>query len=292
MSNSLFVGSCVALVTPFTENGINWGKLEELIEWHISEGTDAILTCGTTGESSTMPDDEHMAVMKFTIEKVAGRVHVMANTGSNDTRHAVNLTKYAEHIGADSILSVTPYYNKTTQEGLYQHFKVVAESVALPVVLYNIPSRTNLNINPNTLKRLSEIPNIAGVKECNLVQVPEVLSLTKDALTFWSGEDGLIVPMLSLGGKGVISVMANIIPKDTHEIVHSWLRGDYKRALEMQLRAIPLVQALFYETSPIPIKEAMNIKGMDVGYCRLPLVGLCEPGKVVLKEAMKCYGLI
>lgn len=291
MRKPLFTGSCVAIVTPFTEDGVDWGKLEELVEWQIASGTDAIVTCGTTGESSTMPDEEHMAVMKFTIEKVAGRVHVMANTGSNDTKHAIQLTKYAESVGADSILSVTPYYNKTTQEGLYRHFKTIAENVALPVVLYNVPSRTNLDIAPATLARLAEVPNIVGVKECNLLHVPEVMALT-DNLTFWSGEDGLIVPLLSLGGQGVISVMANLIPRQTHDMVHAWFDGEHQRARDLQIKAIPLVQALFCETSPIPIKEAMNLAGMNVGQCRMPLVEMSAEGRARLQKAMEGYGLL
>jgi 4-hydroxy-tetrahydrodipicolinate synthase len=291
MKKALFTGSCVALVTPFTEDGVNWDKLESLIEWHIAQGTDAILTCGPTGESSTMPDEEHMAVMKFTIEKIAGRVHVMANTGSNDTRHAIQLTQYAESIGADSILSVTPYYNKTTQEGVFRHFSAIAQSVNLPVVLYNIPSRTNLNIDPDTLIRLSEVDNIAGVKECNLCQMPEVLAHT-DRLTFWSGEDGLVIPSLAMGGQGVISVMANLIPRDTSDMVHAWLNGEHEKALAMQLRMIPLVKALFSETSPIPIKEAMNLAGLCVGACRMPLVERSDKGRLQLVQAMKAYGVV
>lgn len=291
MKKALFTGSCVALVTPFTEDGVNWDKLESLIEWHIAQGTDAILTCGTTGESSTMPDEEHMAVMKFTIEKIAGRVHVMANTGSNDTRHAIQLTQYAESIGADSILSVTPYYNKTTQEGVFRHFSAIAQSVNLPVVLYNIPSRTNLNIDPDTLIRLSAVENIAGVKECNLCQMPEVIAHT-DKLTFWSGEDGLVIPSLAMGGQGVISVMANLIPRDTSDMVHAWLNGEHEKALAMQLRMIPLVKALFSETSPIPIKEAMNLAGLCVGACRMPLVEMSDKGRLQLVQAMKAYGVV
>ena len=290
MKKALFTGSCVALVTPFTDDGVNWDKLESLIEWHIAQGTDAILTCGTTGESSTMPDEEHMAVMKFTVEKIAKRVHVMANTGSNDTRHAVQLTQYAESIGADSILSVTPYYNKTTQEGVFRHFSAIARSVNLPMVLYNIPSRTNLNIEPDTLLRLAEVDNIAGVKECNLCQMPEVLAHT-DKLTFWSGEDGLVIPSLAMGGQGVISVIANLLPGDTSEMVHAWLDGEHEKALAMQLRMIPLVKALFCETSPIPIKEAMNLAGLCVGQCRMPLVEMSDRGRLQLVQAMKAYGV-
>ncbi len=292
MEKNLFTGSCVALVTPFTEEGVDFAKLEELIEWHISQGTDAILTCGTTGEASTMPDEEHLAVMKFTIGKINGRVPVMAGTGSNDTKHAIYLSQYAESIGADSILSVTPYYNKTTQEGIVRHFSAIAEKISIPMIVYNVPSRTNLNINPRTLQRLSEVPGIVGVKECNLPQTPETRALAGPDFQIFSGEDGLVVPMLSLGGLGVISVMANIIPKDTHEMVHAWLSGDQARGLALQLKTIPLVEALFCETSPIPVKEAMNLMGMHVGACRMPLVEISEAGRRMLSSAMRTYGLI
>jgi 4-hydroxy-tetrahydrodipicolinate synthase len=292
MRKPLFTGSCVALVTPFTEDGVDYSKLEELIEWQIARGTDAILTCGTTGEASTMPDEEHKAVMKFTIGRIAGRVHVMAGTGSNDTRHAVHLTKYAESIGADSVLSVTPYYNKTTQEGLVRHFTTVAESVSIPMIVYNVPSRTNLNIAPKTLKRLSEVRNIAGVKECNLLQTAETRSLAEPDFLIYSGEDGLVIPMLSLGGLGVISVMANIIPADTHEMASAWLSGNHARGLELQLKTVPLVEALFCEVNPIPVKEAMNLLGMKVGMCRMPLIEMSEGGKAMLEKAMRLYGLL
>ena len=292
MEKNLFTGSCVALVTPFTEEGVDFAKLEELIEWHISQGTDAILTCGTTGEASTMPDEEHLAVMKFTIGKINGRVPVMAGTGSNDTKHAIYLSQYAESIGADSILSVTPYYNKTTQEGIVRHFSTIAGKISIPMIVYNVPSRTNLNINPRTLQRLSEVPGIVGVKECNLPQTPETRALAGPDFQIFSGEDGLVVPMLSLGGLGVISVMANIIPKDTHEMVHAWLSGDQARGLALQLKTIPLVEALFCETSPIPVKEAMNLMGMHVGACRMPLVEISEAGRRMLSSAMRTYGLI
>ena len=292
MRKPLFTGSCVALVTPFTEDGVDYAKLEELIEWQIAQGTDAILTCGTTGEASTMPDEEHMAVMKFAIGKIARRVHVMANTGSNDTKHAIRLTQYAESIGADSVLSVTPYYNKTTQEGLVRHFSVVAASVSIPMIVYNVPSRTNLNIAPGTMKRLSEVSNIVGVKECNLLQTAETRSLVEPDFQIYSGEDGLVIPMLSLGGLGVISVMANIIPADTHEMAHAWLSGNHARGLELQLKTVPLVEALFCEVNPIPVKEAMNRLGMSVGSCRMPLIEMSESGKATLEKALRQYGLI
>jgi len=288
----IFVGSCVALVTPFAEDGVDYEKLGELIEWQIKEGTDAILICGTTGEASTMPDEEHMEVIKFAVEKIAGRVHVMAGTGSNDTKHAIELSRYAESVGVDSILSVTPYYNKTTQEGLYRHFKAIAESIGIPVVLYNVPSRTNLNINPDTLKRLSEVPNIVAVKECNLNQVAQTRYLCGDNLVIYSGEDGNVVPLLALGGKGVISVAANVIPADMHKMVLSFLNGDIETSRKLQIKAVNLINALFCEVNPIPVKAAMNEMGMNVGKCRMPLVEISEKGLNTVRAALSEYGLI
>ena len=292
LKQPLFRGSCVALVTPFTQDGVDYQKLEELIEWQIHEGTDSILICGTTGEASTMPDAEHKKVIRFAVEKIAGRVHVMAGAGSNDTKHAIELSQYAQSVGVDSILSVTPYYNKTTQEGLYRHFKAIAESVRIPVVLYNVPSRTNLNINPETLKRLSEIPNIAAVKECNLAQVAKTRLLCGDNLVIYSGEDGNIVPLMALGGMGVISVMANIIPADTHRMAEAYLQGDLETSRSLQVKTVNLVDALFCEVNPIPVKAAMNEMGMNVGECRLPLVEISAKGLDTLKKALAGYGLI
>jgi 4-hydroxy-tetrahydrodipicolinate synthase len=292
MKKCIFTGSGVAIVTPFTKDGIDYDKLGELIDFQIREGTDAIVICGTTGEASTMPDDEHIAAIAYTAEKVNGRVPVIAGTGSNDTRHAINLSKRAEEAGADAILSVSPYYNKTTQRGLYEHFKVIAENIGIPVILYNVPSRTNLNINPDTIQKLSEIDNIVAIKECNLNQVAEVMNLCGSDFTVYSGEDGLVVPLMSLGGKGVISVMANIIPRDTHDMAAKYLAGDIEGARKLQLKVAELVKALFIEVSPIPIKEAMNLMGMDVGKCRMPLVDMGEANKQILIRAMQNYGLI
>ena len=216
----------------------------------------------------------------------------MAGAGSNDTKHAIKLSKYCEEVGADSILSVTPYYNKTTQEGLYQHFKAIAESVNIPIVLYNVPSRTNLNINPETLKRLSKIENIVALKECNLMQAAEVVHLCGDNLHLYSGEDGNVLPLLALGGKGVISVIANIIPEDVHKMVASFMAGDIETSRELQIKSIPLEKAIFCETNPIPVKAAMNLMGFNVGSCRLPLVDISEKGLAQLKKAMEDYGLI
>jgi 4-hydroxy-tetrahydrodipicolinate synthase len=292
MKKALFTGSCVAIVTPFTKTGVDLKKLEDLIEWHIKSGTDAILICGTTGEASTMPDEEHKSVIKFASDIIKKRVHLMAGTGSNDTKHAVDLTRYAESVGADSILSVTPYYNKTSNEGIFRHFKMIAESVSIPLIVYNIPGRTNLNMSPKLLKRISEIPNIVGVKECNLVQTPETVSLTGDDFLIYSGEDGLVIPMLSLGGKGVISVMANIIPSETSEMVHAWINGDHVKALEIQLRTIPLINALFCDVNPMPVKAAMNMMGMNVGDCRMPLIELSPENENCVRDALKNFGLI
>ncbi|MDD4297346.1 MAG: 4-hydroxy-tetrahydrodipicolinate synthase [Ruminiclostridium sp.] len=292
MKQPIFTGSCVAIVTPFTDDGVNYDKLAELIEWQIKEGTDAILICGTTGEASTMPDNEHKEVIRFAVEKIAGRVHVMAGTGSNDTAHAIDLSRYAESVGVNSVLTVTPYYNKTTQEGLYRHFKAIADSISIPVVLYNVPSRTNLNISPETLKRLSTVKNIVAVKECNLGQVVQTRYLCGDELVIYSGEDGQVVPLMALGGKGVISVMANIIPSDTHKMAKAFLDGDIELSREIQIKTINLINAIFCEVNPIPIKAAMNEMGMSVGKCRMPLVEISAGGLSVLKAALSEYGLI
>lgn len=292
MKKCVFTGSGVAIVTPFTDDGINFDKLGELIEFQIKEKTDAIIICGTTGEASTMSDDEHVEAIAYAVRKSNGRVPVIAGTGSNDTKYAVWLSKQAEESGADAILTVTPYYNKTTQEGLYQHFRAVAESVNIPVILYNVPSRTNLNIDPDTVQRLSEIDNIVAIKECNLNQAGEIINRCGEDFTVYSGEDGLVLPMLSLGGKGVISVMANIIPRDTHDMVASYLSGDLESSRKIQLKTLELVKALFIEVSPIPVKEAMNLMGMNIGKCRMPLVDMSGKNREILKRAMQNYGLI
>lgn len=292
MKNPVFTGSGVAIITPFTDSGIDFKKLEELIEFQIKEGTDALIICGTTGEASTMPDDEHKAAIKFAVEKTNKRIPVIAGTGSNDTKHAVNLTQYAESVGADAVLSVSPYYNKTSQKGLYEHFKLIANSVKVPVILYNVPSRTNLNIDPQTVKALSEIENITSVKECNLSQVGDIINLCGDDITIYSGNDDQVLPLLALGGKGVISVMANIIPKDTHDLVATFLAGNLTESRNIQLKLLNLIKALFVEVSPIPVKAAMNLMGMNVGKCRLPLVDMSEKNLNYLQDTLKQYGLI
>ena len=292
MKKIVFKGSCVAIVTPFTEDGVNYEKLGELIEFQISEGTDAIVICGTTGEASTMPDDEHKEVIKYCVDKVYGRIPVIAGTGSYDTRHAIELSKFAQDAGADAILTVAPYYNKTSQKGLYEHFKAIAQSISIPVILYNVPSRTNLNINPETVKALSEIENIVGIKECNFNQVAEIMSLCGENIAVYSGEDGLVVPLMSLGGLGVISVMANIIPAKTKEMTHKFLRGDIEGSRKIQIELIDLIKALFSDVSPMPVKAAMNLMGMNVGKCRMPLVEPSEKTIDMLKSTLINHGLI
>ena len=292
MKNPIFTGSGVAIVTPFTDDGVDYVKLEELLEYHIKEGTDAIIVCGTTGEASTMPDEEHKAVIKFTVDKVNKRLPVIAGAGSNYTTHAIELSQYAESVGVDAVLSVTPYYNKTTQKGLYEHFKAIAISIKIPVILYNVPSRTNLNINPETLKELSLIDNIVGVKECVLSQVGKTINLCGENFTVYSGNDDEVLPMLSLGAKGVISVMANIIPKDTHDLVAKFLEGDIIGSRKLQLGTLELIRALFIEVSPIPIKAAMNLMGINVGKCRMPLVEMSDSNLDILKKALANYGLL
>lgn len=289
---SLFKGSCVALVTPFTEDGIDFDKLGELIEWHIQEGTDAILVCGTTGEASTMSDEEQKSVIKYTVEKVNKRIPVIAGTGSNCTKHSIELSQFAESVGADGLLVITPYYNKTTQKGLIAHFTTVALSVTLPIIIYNVPGRTGVNILPSTLAELAKIPNIAGVKEAsgNISQVAEIARLCPEDFALYSGNDDMILPLLSLGGLGVISVVANIAPKDTHDLVDRFFNGDLQGSRKLQLSMKSLIDALFIEVNPIPVKTAMNLLKMNVGSLRLPLVDMTNKNLEILKEAMRNYG--
>lgn len=286
----LFTGSAVAIITPFKNDAIDYDKLAELIEFQISNGTDAIVICGTTGEVSTLPDEEHVSAVKFTVEKVGKRVPVIAGAGSNDTHHGVKLSQKVEAAGADGILSVTPYYNKTTQKGLYEHYKAIASSVKIPIILYNVPSRTNLNIDPETVRDLSLIDNIVAIKECNFSQVGDIVNLCGEDFTIYSGDDGIVIPMMSLGAKGVISTTANLIPGDFHEMTAGYLAGDVEEARRIQLRALNLIKALFIEVSPIPIKAALNLIGMNVGICRMPLIEMSEKNLEVLKQAMADYG--
>nr|WP_218039578.1 4-hydroxy-tetrahydrodipicolinate synthase [Dendrosporobacter quercicolus] len=288
----MFTGSAVAIVTPFTDSGVDYQTLADLIEFQIQGGTDAIVVCGTTGEASTMPDDEHIAVIRFAVEKINKRVPAIAGTGSNDTRHAIELSQAAEAVGADGILSVTPYYNKATQKGLYEHFKVIADSIKIPVILYNVPSRTNLNLNPETIGALAKINNIVAVKECNLAQVGDVVNLCDETFAIYSGDDNTILPVLSLGGKGVISTMANIIPQDTHAMVMKFFQGDIQGAVRLQLQTLNLIKALFSEVNPIPIKAAVNLLGYKAGICRMPLTELSDEHLALLRSEMKAYGLL
>lgn len=290
---SLFTGSGVAIVTPFTESGVDFKKFEELLEWHVAEGTDAIIVCGTTGEASTMSQEERKETIKFAIEVINGRIPVIAGTGSNNTKASVEMSKWADEAGSDGLLVITPYYNKTTQRGCIEHFKAIAKEVKKPIIIYNVPSRTGLNILPETLYELSKVPNIAGVKEASsdIVQIARIAQICGDSLDIYSGNDDQVVPILSIGGKGVISVVANILPKDTHNMVAKYFEGDLKGSLEIQLKMFSLIKALFIETNPIPVKEAMNLMGMNVGMLRLPLVNMSEKNLEILKNEMISYGI-
>lgn len=292
---SVFTGAGVAIVTPMTETGeVNYPKLEELLEYQIANGTDSIIICGTTGESSTLTHEEHLEAIRFTIEKVAGRIPVIAGTGSNCTDTAVYLSVEAEKYGADALLLVSPYYNKATQKGLIAHFTKIANSVKIPVILYNIPGRTGVNITPETLAYLAHnVENIVGVKEAsgNISQVAKIAQLAGDELDIYSGNDDQIVPLLSLGGKGVISVLSNIAPQETHDIVAKFMEGDVSGSCKLQLKALPLIDALFCEVNPIPVKTAMNMLGWDVGPLRMPLSPMEEAHKACLQKEMDAFGI-
>lgn len=288
-----FTGSGVAIVTPFDGDKTNYDALGELIEWNISGGTDAIIICGTTGEASTMPDSEHLAAIEYTVKKVAGRIPVIAGTGSNETRHAVELSKKAEELGVDGLLQVTPYYNKTTQKGLIAHFGAIADAVNIPIILYNVPSRTGVNISIPVLKELAKRDNIVAIKEAsgNISYTAQVAAEVPE-LYIYSGNDDMIVPVMSLGGKGVISVLANVMPKETHEMCQAYFDGDCKKATQMQLDLLDLVNALFIEVNPIPVKTALNLMGKNAGNLRLPLVDMADDTLAKLKAVMTKHGLI
>ena len=270
----LFKGSAVALVTPFTkDNKVNFDKLAELIEYHIENKTDAIVSCGTTGEATTMSDEEILSVLEFTVKKVNGRIPVIAGTGSNNTMHSVELSQKAEALGVDGLLIITPYYNKANKSGLKKHFVTIAESVNIPIILYNVPGRTCMNISPSLIAELAQVPNIVAVKEASgdLGQVAEIASLVPEDFAIYSGNDDSIVPLLSLGGHGVISVLANVCPRETHDLVEKYLNGDVEGSRKIQLDLDALIAALFIEVNPIPVKTAMNLLGFEVGDLRLPL---------------------
>lgn len=295
MKKPVFTGAGVAIVTPMHADGsVNYAELGRLIDDQIEHGTDAIIICGTTGESATLTHEEHAECIRFAVEHTARRVPVVAGTGSNDTAYAVKLSQHAEEAGADALLLVTPYYNKASQAGLIRHFSAIANAVRLPCILYNVPSRTGCNLLPATLAELCKLPNINGVKEAsgNMAQVSEIAALCGDELNIYSGEDGLILPILALGGKGVISVLSNVAPQYTHDICAAWFAGDAARSLQLQLGALELVHALFADVNPIPVKWALNRLGWAAGPLRLPL---CEPSPAVqqqLETAMKNFGLL
>jgi len=295
-SMSIFRGAGVAIVTPMKANGeVNYEKFGDLIEFQIDGGTDAIIVCGTTGEASTLTHEEHLEVVKYCIDKVAGRIPVIAGTGSNCTDTAVYLSKEAEKLGADGLLTVSPYYNKATQNGLYQHFKMIADSVKLPILLYNVPSRTGCNILPETIVRLCrDVENIVGVKEASsdICQITKLAALADGCVDIYSGNDDQIFSLMALGGMGVISVLSNVAPRQTHEMCQKFFDGDIAGSRKMQLDAIELYSALFCEVNPIPVKKALNLMGMEAGILRMPLTEMEEANVQKLQKAMKNYGLL
>lgn len=290
----LFRGAGVAIITPFTETGVDYDRFEKLLNWHVEQGTDAIVVCGTTGEASTMSTEEKKEAIRFTVEVINGRIPVIAGTGSNDTRATVEMSQYAQSAGADALLIINPYYNKTSNEGLYRHFEAVHEATGIPIVVYNVPSRTGMNITPEALVRLSTLERVVAVKEASgdISQVAKYRRYLPESFQIFSGNDDQILPIMALGGDGVISVSANIIPKVVHDQCMAFLNGDYKEALRIQMETLPLTNQLFTETNPIPLKAAMEVMGLDSGRMRLPLVPLSESNKKNLLSAMKDYGLI
>lgn len=296
MKDAIFKGAGVAIATPFNENGIgiNYDELARLIDFNLNNGTDAIVIAGTSGESATMTDEEHEEIIKFTVDYVNKRVPVIAGTGSNDTRYAINLSQHADKAGADALLVVTPYYNKCTQKGLIQHFKSIADNVNVPIMLYDIPSRTGVGITPESFAELSLHPRINAVKEAsgNISQVAEAMSLCGDNLDFYSGNDDQIIPLLSLGGKGVISVLSNIMPQETHDLCQLFFDGKAAEAGKKQLEYFPLIKALFCEVNPIPVKVALRLMGFNMGPLRMPLCEMEEAHLEQLKTAMRQFNLI
>lgn len=294
-NNPIFTGSGVALVTPFNpDHSIDFETLGKLVEFQIENGTDCIIACGTTGESATLDDKEHLSVIEYVVKKVNGRIPVVAGTGSNDTRHGVALCKEAAALGADGLLTVTPYYNKTSQRGLIKHFELMASASDCPMIVYNVPGRTGLNILPETMAEMAQHENIVGIKEAsgNLSQVAKLASLVGDKIDIYSGNDDQNIPILSLGGVGTISVLANIAPRKTHNMITSYLQGDIKTALKLQLEAIELIDALFIETNPIPVKKACELMGLCPGTLRMPLYEISDKNLEILKKAMVNYGIL
>lgn len=293
MKKPVFTGSGVAIVTPMNNDGsVNFKVLEKLIEFNIQNGTDAIIACGTTGEAKTLSDTEHKQVIDFTIKTVNKRVPVIAGTGSNDTAYSIKLSQYAQNAGADALLLVTPYYNKATQKGLYLHFKAIADSVSIPCILYNVPSRTGVSIALETYKKLSEIPNIVATKEAS-GDISFIAKIASEcSIDIYSGNDDQIVPIMSLGGIGVISVLANIVPKQTHDLTCAMLNGDFKSAKDLQLKYLSLINALFCEVNPIPVKTALNLMGFNAGPLRLPLCDMEDKTLELLKSELNKHNLI
>lgn len=294
MKQILFKGCGTAISTPFDENGVNLNEFKKLLNFQLTNHADAIIVCGTTGESATMSTNEKEDLIKFTVDIVDKRVPVIAGTGSNNTANSIELSKYAESVGADGLLLVTPYYNKTTQQGLIAHYSAIADAVNLPIILYNVPSRTGINILPETYAKLSKINNIVAVKEASgdISQVAKIAQLCGDNLNIYSGNDDQVIPILSLGGLGVISVLSNIYPKFVHNMVINYLNGKHNAALSAQLNSLELINTLFSEVNPIPVKEALNILGFNFGNPRLPLVEMSETAKVKLKQAIEKFAKI
>lgn len=293
MKKPIFTGSGVAIITPFAKDGsIDFEELGKLLEFQIENETDAIIICGTTGESAAMPDSEHLSVIDYAVKKVNGRIPVIAGTGSNDTAHGITLCKAAEKLGVDGLLTVTPYYNKTTQRGLVKHFTALANSVKIPLILYNVPSRTGLNIKPDTLLELSKVENIIGIKEAsgNITQVAQMAAKCPD-MVIYSGNDDQIIPIMSVGGLGVISVLANIEPKKTHDMCRKFLDKDTEGAMKLQLEAMEVIDALFCEVNPIPVKKAMSLMGYNTDTLRLPLCEISPENEKYLRRALVNYGI-
>ncbi|MBO4876635.1 MAG: 4-hydroxy-tetrahydrodipicolinate synthase [Ruminococcus sp.] len=295
MKNTIFTGAAIAIITPMNADGsINYDELGKLIDYQINNSTDAIVICGTTGEASTMTDDEHIECIRYTVERAAGRVPVIAGTGSNDTAYAVKLSKEAEAVGADGLLLVTPYYNKTTQKGLIGHFTAVADAVNIPIILYNIPGRTGMSIEVATVKKLAEHRNIVAIKEAsgNISYTAKLIAECGDMIDVYSGNDDMIVPIMSLGGKGVISVLSHVIPKQTHDMVQYCLDNNYAEATKLQIEYLDLINNLFIEVNPIPAKEAMNMLGWSAGPCRMPLCEMSDEHKEILRASLAKHGLL
>ena len=295
MKNTIFTGAAVAIITPFNADGsINYDELGRIIDDQIENGTDAIVICGTTGEASTMTDDEHLECIRFAVKHTAGRVPVIAGTGSNDTRYAIELSKEAEEVGADALLHVSPYYNKTTQKGLIAHFTTIADAVNIPIVLYNIPGRTGMGFDVSTVKELAKHRNIVAIKEAsgNISYAAKLIAECGDDIDVYSGNDDMIVPLMSLGAKGVISVLSHVLPKQTHDMVQYCLDNNFAEATKLQIDHLGLINDLFIEVNPIPVKEAMNMLGWNAGPCRLPLVEMLDEHKAALRASLARHGLL